>query len=194
MRTGSIAIVLLIFFTLLPLAAESQPAYGSISIGLDAELLSYDGIPAFMGEGVAIFRGGYEFTENWGLYGLGGAGVVVNIMTMHDFLEFPAIPKFMLGLGFHWRQDRFTLGLEADVLLSQTAGSMMLGGHVRLLPKYAFLVLQDKPIGYAISFPITAEISVDGWSVSAGIAFSMEVGKHLDGRSPYEKTRMGGFY
>lgn len=179
MRKKAASILMVMAIAILPLFSEGKPLYCSLSLGVDAELLSYDGIGAFMGEGVVIYRVGYEFNENWGLYGLAGASLAVNILTMHDFLTFPAIPKGMVGLGFHWRSGRFTIGLETDVLLSQTAGSMMLGGHVRVLPKYTFAKIEDNPIGYAISLPISAEMSVDGWSISAGIAFSMEVGTHL---------------
>ena len=164
----------------LPLAADSQPLYCSTALTVDAELLSYDGIPAFMGTGSLYGRFGYEFTENWGLYGLLSMGLGVNVITFHDFLEFPAIPRFSVGIGAHWRHGRFTLGLEADALLTITGGSKMLGGEIRILPKYNIIIPEGLFIAYALSFPITAEFSADGMAVSVGIAVSMEVGKHLE--------------
>ena len=125
-------------------------------------------------------RFGYEFTENWGLYGLLSMGLGVNVITFHDFLEFPAIPRFSAGIGAHWRHGRFTLGLEADALFTITGGSKMLGGEIRILPKYNIIIPEDLFIAYALSFPITAEFSADGMAVSVGIAVSMEVGKHLE--------------
>ena len=172
-------VAILITVTLAP-AAASKPYYGSASIAVDAQLLSYDGIPAFMGTGTFTGKMGYEFTEHWGLYGLASMGLGVDVITFHDFLEFPAIPRFAAGIGAHWRSGRFTLGLEIDALLTMTAGSKMIGGEVRLLPKYNLLVPEDLCIAYAVSFPVTAEFSADGMAISVGIALSMEVGTHLE--------------
>ena len=56
----------------------------------------------------------------------------------------------------------------------------MIGGEVRLLPKYNLIVPEDLFIAYAVSFPVTAEFSADGMAISVGIALSMEVGTHLE--------------
>lgn len=174
-----LATLIVAIIILCPTAAAARPLYGSFSLSLDAQALSYDEVPALMGVGTMWGRVGYEFEGQWGVYGIYGMGLGVNIMTFHDFLEFLSDLRFTGGVGAHWRHGRFTMGLEVDGLLSFPAGSVMLSTEVRLLPKVGLLVLEALPVSYAIAFPVTAEFSADGFALSLGVAVSMEVGNDL---------------
>lgn len=178
--------IIVLLTVLLPMASaeEALPLYTSVDLEVDAKLVSYDELPSLMGQGRAVWRLGYDFDEHWSLYGLVGRGFALEALPLSDFLTYPALNGFMLGLGGLWRTGRFSLSLEIGMGLVSLAGSRLIEGEMRMVPKYTFLVLEDSPIGYALGFPLSAGISADGWIVSAGIAFCMEVGMNLDSRSP----------
>ena len=83
-----------------------------------------------------------------------------------------------LGAGVGCRSDNFFIRAECGFALDSYGRNMVMAISSRVIPGITFAG-EDSILGFALGFPVSYSYSGDGFSVSAGLAISMEVGRFL---------------
>ncbi len=123
---------------------------------------------------------GADILPSWHVYGYAHGTFSADFLSLNRFSGIPFIFSAELGAGAGWRSGRFFLRGEAGISFEDYGGYPMFGLSGRITPGFVLFGLdEDLPIGYALSFPVSAAYNGSGFSMGVSVCISMEIGEDL---------------